>query len=97
MATRKRKSTKRKGRCQMVKFKGGTRRICRDAKGRIKSVGKATKRKSSKKRSTKKASGGAMKRVSRTAATHKSGAKKGKLKKGCKFGKNGQAYCRRSR
>lgn len=34
----------------------------------------------------------AAKRVSRSAAVHKSGAKKGKLKKGCKFVKGG-AVC----
>jgi hypothetical protein len=34
----------------------------------------------------------ASKRVSRAAAVHKSGAKKGKLKKGCKFVKGG-AVC----
>jgi hypothetical protein len=35
----------------------------------------------------------AAKRVSRAAAVHKSGSKKGKLKKGCKFTKNGGAVC----
>jgi hypothetical protein len=34
----------------------------------------------------------AAKRVSRAAAVHKSGSKKGKLKKGCKFTKTG-AIC----
>jgi len=34
------------------------------------------------------------KQVSKSRALVKSGPKKGKLRKGCKFGKNGVAYCK---
>jgi len=44
------KKRKSRGKCARVHYKGGTRTICRDAKGRIKSVSKAGKRRRKHKR-----------------------------------------------
>lgn len=38
------KRRKKAGRCARVRYKGGTRTVCRDAKGRIKSVSKASRK-----------------------------------------------------
>lgn len=69
------------------RIRGHMRRVCV-------SYGKGSKRK---RRSTKRrrstASGGPWRRVSKKVALN---SRTGKLKKGCKFGKNGQAYCRKA-
>lgn len=71
-----------------------TSRKRKTGKKRVLSGLGATRRKKSRK---KKAAKGRWKRVSRKAAVRKSGKKKGKLKKGCKFVKGDGAMCRTGR
>lgn len=91
MARKKKSSAK----CKLVTVCGKRRKICRDAKGRIKSnrpasgsASKSTKRRSSS------ASKGKWVKTSRANAVRKSGKNKGRLKAGCKFTKTGAA-CRK--
>ena len=96
--TRKRRTVK----CKNVTICGKKRKLCWSKKGKIVSnrpVGRAAKKstKRRKKASSRKKMTGGWKRVSRAAAVHKSGKKKGRLKKGCKFVKGDGALCRKGR
>lgn len=72
--------------CRQFRWKrirGHKRRVC------VSYGKKGRKRRSTKRRRSTSATG-SWRRVSKTTALKRNG----KLKKGCKFGRNGQAYCR---